>query len=178
MYGLAAAGGVEQVPAGWDHWYGQVGNSKYYNYTLSVNGSEEKHGDNYSEDYHTDLIYNRSLTFLDHRDAEKPFLIVLAPPASHAPFTPAPQYETEFSDVVAPRLPSFNVDSGESKHWFTRQGGNLSSGAVDEVDEVFRNRWRTLLSVDDMVAGLVQWMKLTKFSGTDGGHCSPWMTWW
>ena len=31
----------------------------------------------------------------------------------------------------------------------------MSSGAVDEVDEVFRNRWRTLLSVDDMVAGLV-----------------------
>ena len=24
MYGLPAAGGVEQVPAGWDHWYGQV----------------------------------------------------------------------------------------------------------------------------------------------------------
>ena len=34
-------------------------------------------------------------------------------------------------------------------------GGNLSSSAVVEVDKVFRNRWRTLLSVDDMVEGLV-----------------------
>lgn len=34
----------------------QVGNSKYYNYTLSVNGKEEKHGDNYEKDYLPDLI--------------------------------------------------------------------------------------------------------------------------
>ena len=31
----------------------------------------------------------------------------------------------------------------------------MSSNAVKEVDEVFRNRWRTLLSVDDLVEGLV-----------------------
>lgn len=34
----------------------QVGNSQYYNYSLSVNGDEEKHGDNYGDDYLTDLI--------------------------------------------------------------------------------------------------------------------------
>lgn len=34
----------------------QVGNSQYYNYTLSVNGKEEKHGDRYEADYLTDLI--------------------------------------------------------------------------------------------------------------------------
>lgn len=36
--------------------YPQVGNSKYYNYTLSVNGKEEKHADNYEKDYLTDLV--------------------------------------------------------------------------------------------------------------------------
>lgn len=36
--------------------YPQVGNSKYYNYTLSVNGKEENHGDNYEKDYLTDLV--------------------------------------------------------------------------------------------------------------------------
>lgn len=34
----------------------QVGNSQYYNYSLSVNGKEEKHGDSYEADYLTDLI--------------------------------------------------------------------------------------------------------------------------
>lgn len=37
----------------------QVGNSQYYNYSLSVNGEEEKHGDSYEADYLTDLIVSR-----------------------------------------------------------------------------------------------------------------------
>jgi len=55
----------------------------------------------------------------------------------------------------APRIPSYNVDVGDTKHWFARQGGPLSEPALAEVDEIFRNRWRTLLSVDDMVESLV-----------------------
>lgn len=34
----------------------QVGNSQYYNYSLSVNGKEEPHSDSYEKDYLTDLI--------------------------------------------------------------------------------------------------------------------------
>ncbi len=34
----------------------QVHNSVYYNYTLSVNGKAEKHGDSYATDYLTDII--------------------------------------------------------------------------------------------------------------------------
>lgn len=42
----------------------QVGNSQYYNYTLSVNGKEEKHGDSYEKDYLTDLVVsNHTLSF-------------------------------------------------------------------------------------------------------------------
>ena len=31
-------------------------NSKYYNYTLSINGKARKHGENYSVDYLTDVL--------------------------------------------------------------------------------------------------------------------------
>jgi len=37
----------------------QVGNSRYYNYKLSVNGKPEKHGDQYPQDYLTDVIVSR-----------------------------------------------------------------------------------------------------------------------
>ena len=39
----------------------QVGNSVYYNYNLSVNGKTESHGDNYPDDYLTDLIVSVAL---------------------------------------------------------------------------------------------------------------------
>lgn len=34
----------------------QEKNSKYYNYTLSVNGKAQKHGADYSKDYLTDVL--------------------------------------------------------------------------------------------------------------------------
>jgi len=153
MYGLPAAGGTEQVPVGWDQWVGLVGNSKFYNYTLSRNGVAEKHADNYEEDYLTDLLGREATSFLSSTDPSRPFLMVLATPASHAPFTPAPQYADEFSDMEAPRLPSYNQE-GNGKHWFLRQPP-LSEPALQEVDKVFRDRLRTLLSVDDLVEHVV-----------------------
>ena len=51
---------VEHVPRGWDNWQGLVGNSVYYNYTLSNNGVAEMHGDDYHVDYLTDLVKVRA----------------------------------------------------------------------------------------------------------------------
>ena len=56
QYGKAETGGPEHVPPGWDSWYGLVGNSKYYNYTLSINGKPEKHHMDYKQDYLTGLL--------------------------------------------------------------------------------------------------------------------------
>lgn len=56
QYGIDKTGGPQHVPPGWDEWYGLVGNSKYYDYTLSVNGKAEVHGSDYKKDYLTDAI--------------------------------------------------------------------------------------------------------------------------
>lgn len=37
-------------------------NSKYYNYTLSVNGKAQKHGSDYSKDYLTDVLVGTQAT--------------------------------------------------------------------------------------------------------------------
>jgi hypothetical protein len=47
QYGCRKTGGVAHVPPGWDWWIGLVGNSRYYNYTLSVNGTAVFHSDDY-----------------------------------------------------------------------------------------------------------------------------------
>ncbi|XP_028319356.1 glucosamine (N-acetyl)-6-sulfatase (Sanfilippo disease IIID), b [Gouania willdenowi] len=159
QYGSKAGGGVGHVPLGWDQWHALVGNSQYYNYTLSVNGKEEKHGDVYEKDYLPDLIRNRSLQFLDNRSPQHPFFLMLSLPAPHSPWTAAPQYQKEFSDVKAPRDGSFDKP-GKDKHWLLRQPTNpMPNSSVGFLDEAYRKRWRTLLSVDDLVEMLVQKLK-------------------
>ena len=64
QYGMPSVGGPERVPPGWDEWVGLVGNSRYYNYTLSVNGKPEKHGQTYATDYLTDILVSSVQTAL------------------------------------------------------------------------------------------------------------------
>ncbi|XP_045030192.1 N-acetylglucosamine-6-sulfatase isoform X5 [Daphnia magna] len=56
QYGKNETGGVEHVPPGYNRWVGLVGNSRYYNYTLSVDGKRQDHGDDYHLDYLTDVL--------------------------------------------------------------------------------------------------------------------------
>lgn len=162
QYGSKLAGDVGHVPPGWDQWHALVGNSQYYNYTLSVNGVEEKHGDRYEQDYLTDLITNRSLNFLDNRSYQHPFFLMLSPPAPHSPWTAAPQYQKQFDNVKAPRDGSFDKP-GKDKHWLLRQPVNpMPNSSLAFLDNAYRRRWQTLLSVDDMVEKLVKKLESIK----------------
>ncbi|XP_036383342.1 N-acetylglucosamine-6-sulfatase-like [Megalops cyprinoides] len=156
QYGKKEAGEVSYIPPGWDQWHALVGDSKYYNYSLSVNGKEEQHGDRHDQDYLTDLIANRSLEFLDKRSPQRPFFVMLAPPAAHSPWTAAPEYEGAFNNTTAPRDGSFNKP-GKDKHWLLRQPLNpMSPNSIKFLDDAFRKRWQTLLSVDDLVEKVVK----------------------
>uniref|UniRef100_A0A803XQE2 N-acetylglucosamine-6-sulfatase n=1 Tax=Meleagris gallopavo TaxID=9103 RepID=A0A803XQE2_MELGA len=99
-YGAEDAGGVSHVPPGWSFWYALEKNSKYYNYTLSVNGKARRHGENYSVDYLTDVL---------------------------------------------------------NKHWLIRQAKTpMTNSSIQFLDDAYRKRWQTLLSVDDLVEKLVK----------------------
>ena len=128
-----------------------------------MNGVAEEHGDDYEKDYLTDVIHRKAMDWLaDYRTLKdesddgivNPFLMVLATPAPHGPVTPAPKYANEFSDLKAPRTPAFNYvkDGSSDKHWIMRYNSDpLDDVLIERVDEWFRNRWRTLLSVDEMI---------------------------
>ena len=55
----------------------QEKNSKYYNYTLSVNGKAETHGADYSKDYLTDVLV-RNVTIQHSRMFNWDFFILNA----------------------------------------------------------------------------------------------------
>lgn len=160
QYGHSEAGGVEHVPPGWSYWVGLEKNSKYYNYTLSVNGKAQKHGSNYSKDYLTDVLANMSLDFLAYKSNYQPFFMMMSVPAPHSPWTAAPQYQDKFNTTKAPRGPNFNIH-GKDKHWLIRQAKTpMSNSSIKFLDDAFRKRWTTLLSVDDLVEKIVKQLEV------------------
>lgn len=101
--------------------------------------------------YTTSIIGNKSLEWL--ATATEPYALVFAPKAPHIPATPAPWHAELFSDLKAPRTESYNV-SCPQHHWLLAQQGPISPEEEQEIDELFRDRWRTLVSVDDAIADL------------------------
>lgn len=101
-----------EVPPGWNEFYGLHGNSRYYNYTLRENGQNVS----YTDYYLTDLLRDKFVNYLDSHTklaADQPFFAMIAPPAPHAPYTPAERHRDAFKGALAPRTPSYNkVDKG------------------------------------------------------------------
>ncbi|EFN84648.1 N-acetylglucosamine-6-sulfatase [Harpegnathos saltator] len=151
-YGNNKVGGAAHVPVGWDWWAGLLGNSKYYDYSLSINGTGRLYG-NGSSDYLTDVISNLAVDFINkHTDNTQPFLMVLAPPAPHAPFTPADRHNHKYNGTKAKRTPNFNVPVHENKHWLVRNGPTpLPDDVLPRLDDIYSRRWETLLAVDELV---------------------------
>lgn len=163
------AGGVGRVPPGWSRWLGLVGNSRYYNYTLSADGTAEPHADADAE-YLPDLLGERAARWLrEQRGAPHgrsgaqrapPFLLVLALPSAHAPFTPARRHQGAAAGARAPRGPAWNrtaveaMGGGPGCHAPVRDWPPLSARAAATADAVWRARLEVMRGVDDVLDGL------------------------
>ena len=91
------------MPRGWDEWEGLVRNSRFYNYTVNVNGEKVRHGSNYELDYFPDLVTNDSIAFFrrtKRENPEQPVLMVMSYPGPHGPEDSAPQYQDLFFNVT------------------------------------------------------------------------------
>ncbi|KAJ3651733.1 hypothetical protein Zmor_017752 [Zophobas morio] len=151
QYGEKNTGGVKHAPEGYDWWLGLQGNSKYYNYTLSINGT----GQFFENEYLTDQITKYALDFLNQKSTiESNFFMMLAPPACHAPFTPAPRHSNLFPDLKTLRTLPFNV-TPVHKHWLVQMPPEILPSDVTVLDEIYKNRIRTLQAVDDMVEVII-----------------------
>jgi N-acetylglucosamine-6-sulfatase len=133
--------------------------SQFFN--LRPNGSEWQESLGQPTDvsalwYQTAQIGNRSLEFVRSAVAEgKPFLAYLGPHAPHYSADAPPWAQDLFEGMQAPRTPAYNTSIGQqdkTKH--VAQNPPIDDEMEKWIDHHFRDRWRSIVGVDDMV-GLV-----------------------
>jgi arylsulfatase A-like enzyme len=157
-------------------WYGLVGNSKYYGYTVCTgNNGSEVHGQDYATDYFTDRIANRTLEFLANVTAHKsPFFAMTGTPASHGPNDPAPQYSETYANMKSPRLPSWNVAPNPDKHYLLRHVLPMDEQHAN-VSDVFFQRYAHF---DRFYLSDRAWQLNRIETGTGAGQCCGPLTIW
>ena len=153
------------VPPGWDEWYGYLGNGAvwngqqlgddYFNYLMNENEEVVSYGSD-ARDYQTDVLASKATDYVRRAaESDRPFFMYLAPLAPHEPLTPAPRHKKAFAEEEAPRLPSFDEAEIDDKPAWVRGSPRLNPEEISQIDDRHRKRLRMLLSVDEMISGLV-----------------------
>ena len=149
-----------RVPSGFDVTSGDAfvamcNEVVYYENTFNLNGALFTTGTEPS-DYLMSWLGNKTVPWLARVAAEAaaggaPFFAYLAPHAPHFPAEPAPWYaDAPLPSEVAPRVPSYNNFTA-GKHWAIEQNPAMDAFTAAGVDLHFRNRQRSLMSLDDYV---------------------------
>lgn len=158
------------VPTGWSAWFANGGGS-YIGSGFATYGLMAAAGiadgaiklDHAPANYSTSAIGNVSMAWIRHivkTDPQRPFFAYIAPKAAHEPFNPAPWYVDSWDaswPEHEPRPVNWNCSAAaRSGHAGVVPSQPMISAAAAAVTRgIFRNRWRTLMSVDDLIADVV-----------------------
>lgn len=135
--------------------------TEYYSIAFNRNGAMYTTPSSGDAAYLQAFLGNETLPWLREAAAGAaaggaPFFAYLAPHAPHFSAEPAPWYaDAPLPRDTAPRLPSYNA-TGEGKHWALRENGPIDAFTENAIDTHFRNRQRSLMSVDDYVAAIFE----------------------
>lgn len=161
---------------GFDHFVTHKGQGKYFDTEFNFNGKERK----VVPGYYTTVVTDMSIDWMKkHRSraASEPFMLMIGQKAPHSFYFPEPKYEHVFDDVeinyphssfsltdkpkwITQRLSTWHGIYGPIFDWRNEFPNDKASGVVDFARMV-RAYWGTILSVDDSVGRLVEYLKST-----------------
>lgn len=146
------------VPPGWDEWHGQMGRNNDHRY--NVNGAVEYFDPKEYND--TELFGGWATNFIRRgAEIEAPFFVYLSVNAPHGPYDEIPRHDEAFTGVDLPRPPSLDEKDLSDKPKWVRRKPPLDDKNVRELDGHHRDRLRSLLAVDDMMARLFTELRAT-----------------
>jgi len=143
-----------------DYWVSFAhGESRYYNPRLNVNGTWERHTDQYI----TDALGGYAQEFLTKAAKQnKPYVLLFAANAPHDPATPANEDKDKLQDLPAYRPASFNEEDMSDKPLWMSQKPFLNETEIAEVEKFRRNQNLTLLSLDRAIEKIMSTLTETQ----------------
>lgn len=141
------------IGPGWSDWIVPVPVA-FYDYSLNVNGTTEKHGKK-NKDYLTDVLAAKARAVITTTPATTPLFLYFAPKAPHGPSTPANRHKGAFASAVLKKSGSFNEADMFDKPAYM-QRALLTPADITALEESNQLRLESLLAVDEAVESLVQ----------------------
>lgn len=158
------------IPPGWDDWQAlSGGSSSQYNYKINDNGTIVDYGTDPStppDEYQTDVLAQRSVNFINESEAisdATPFFLWITPSAPHREkdtatsefIRPAPRHQGTASQILLPKLPSFNEQDVSDKPTWLKNISQLTSQRIAEIQTGYRSRLESIRAVDDLIGRVV-----------------------
>jgi N-acetylglucosamine-6-sulfatase len=164
---------IGYVPPGWTEWNAFLSNkvmedeanSQYFlNFSMSANGVTIKYPES-KNNFSADVLTRQAISFI--RDSqEMPFFMFVAYYNPHAPYLWAERHDDQFrghSDLQAVpyRPPNFMEEDVSDKPLYLQTLHHLP---VRKIDESYKQILRSLLSVDDGIASILNVLEQTGLS--------------
>lgn len=163
---------LHRDPTEFDHWDVLPEQGIYHNPEFLTPGHRAK-----VDGYVTDIITDKCIDWLDHRDTSKPFMLMCMHKAPHRPWEPDAKHAHMYDDVDIPEPPTFNDDYATRSDAARRQtmsiehdldATDLKQPPPDGLTPAQLKHWkyerfikdylRCIASVDDNVGRLLDYL--------------------
>jgi N-acetylglucosamine-6-sulfatase len=144
------------VPPGWDEWFALKQGSGTYR-----NVNEDGHWITLGG--HSAYVFaDKASDFIRRSSASPdPFFVMVNSVAPHGPPEVAPQYKDQFATTPLPRPLNFDEADVSDKPQWVKYFPQLTQAQIDQEQNLYRKRLRSMLSVEDLLKQIIATLQET-----------------